>query len=199
MSVRQQEASSNQEEVAKAIDALALHQSGAVCEPGDGGDSIAPSTLAKDVPPIKRTVLVSIRASMDDLVQESGAGRWAPSEGALKSIFQQRRFTSLDGSSEAQGDLSSVVLHKLELKHAKSTFPVSVGARITAVDDNTFSSTGDAYSHIVTPQTDRPYHRSLQEDPVDLAYSFASKFPGYTALNLETKGVHQVAAKRFVL
>jgi hypothetical protein len=85
MSVRQQEASSNQEEVAKAIDALAIHQNNFAGEAGDG-DSLAPSTLAKDVPPIKRTVLVSIRASMDDLVQESGAGRWAPSEGALKSI-----------------------------------------------------------------------------------------------------------------
>ena len=76
---------------------------------------------------------------------------------------------------------------------------MSVGAKIFGVDDNTYTSTGEAYSHVVTPNTDRTYNRSLQKDPVELAYSFSSKFPGYTADNLKVKGVHEVAAKRFVL
>ena len=83
-----------------------------------------------------------------------------------------------DGSAEAQGDLQSVVLHDLTLKHAKSTFPISVGAHVFGVDASTFSSTGESFSAIFTPGTDRRYDTSLQKDPVDLAYSFSSKFPG---------------------
>merc|ERR1719359_2227190 len=41
--------------------------------------------------------------------------------------------------------------------------------------------------------------RVLQEDNTELAYEFARKFPGYTAENLDTKGIHEVAARRFCL
>lgn len=149
--------------------------------------------------PIRRGIVVSIQASLEDLVQQRSSGTWMPTVGATNAIFKQRRFTSLDGTAEAQGDLSSVVLHSIELKHAKSTFPISVGAKVFAVDHNTYASTGEAFSHVLTPNTDRTMTRTLQADPVDLAYAFAAKFPGYTAKNLATRGTHSVAAKRFVL
>ena len=89
-------------------------------------------------------------------------------------MFQARKFTSLDvrspfqtlstlcsavdldadtpvprqGATEDSGDLKAVVLHNLEIKHSKSTFPVSLGARVTAVDDQTFSATGEAFSSV---------------------------------------------------
>lgn len=47
---------------------------------------------------------------------------------ALRSIFQQRKFTSLDGAAENKGDLKSVVLHSMKLTHIKSSFPMSLGA-----------------------------------------------------------------------
>ena len=80
-----------------------------------------------------------------------------------------------DGSAEAQGDLQSVVLHDMSVKHVKSTFPVSVGANVFGVDNNTFASSGEAFSWIITPGTDRKYDHSLQKDPVEMAYSFSSK------------------------
>jgi len=46
------------------------------------------------------------------------------------------------------GDLKSVVLHDMKVTHVKSTFPVALGTRISAVDDCTFSSTGEAFSTI---------------------------------------------------
>ena len=46
--------------------------------------------------PLPRNVNVSIRASLDSLCLQKSRGTWAPSSGALKQIFQQKKFTSLD-------------------------------------------------------------------------------------------------------
>lgn len=98
----------------------------------------------------------------------------------------------LGGSAENQGDLKSVVLHKMTLGAQKSTFPVALGVRITGVDDSAYSQTGESYSMITMPMADSHVSRVLQEDNTDLAYEFARKFPGYTAENLDTKGIHEV-------
>jgi len=149
--------------------------------------------------PLKRNLVVSIRASLNDLCLSKSKGTWQPSSDALKSIFQQKKFTSLDGAADAQGDLKSVVLHDLKVQHVSSSFPVSIGARITGVDETTFSSSGDSFSMIVLPNSNSSNERTLQSDDVSLAYEFAKKFPGYTSDNLAEKGVHEVAARRFVL
>ena len=44
--------------------------------------------------------------------------------------------------------VQSVVLHDMKATHIKSTFPCSLGARVTGVDDKTYSSTGEAFSAI---------------------------------------------------
>ena len=54
----------------------------------------------------------------------------------------QRKFLDLGGSAENQGDLRSVVLHKMTLQAQKSSFPIALGVRITGVDDSAFSKTG---------------------------------------------------------
>jgi len=149
--------------------------------------------------PLKRNVVVSIKASLNDLCLQKQRGTWAPSAEALRAIFQQRKFTSLDGAAEPQGDLKSVVMHSMKIAHVRSSFPVSLGARISGVDDCTYSSTGEAFSAIVLPDSESTRDRELQADDVSLAYEFSRKFPGYTAENLAEKGVHEVNARRFVL
>jgi len=62
------------------------------------------------------------------------------------------------------------VLHNLEVSHVKSTFPVSLGARITGVDDKTYSSTGESFSTIVLPNSESNASKKLQADDVSLAY-----------------------------
>lgn len=99
--------------------------------------------------PLKRNVVVSIRASLNDLCLSKSKGTWAPSGDALKSIckkskdqtrhklyemptyttlfafaVQQKKFTSLDGAADCQGDLKSMVLHSLEVTHVSSNFPI---------------------------------------------------------------------------
>jgi len=149
--------------------------------------------------PLKRNVVVSIKASLNDMCLQKTRGTWAPSQEALRSIFQQRKFTSLDGAAEPMGDLKSVVLHNLRVQHVKSTFPMSLGARITGVDDATYTSTGEAFSSVILPNCESQRETELQSDDVSLAYEFAKKFPGYTSQNLSEKGVHEVSQRRFVL
>jgi hypothetical protein len=60
------------------------------------------------------------------------------------------------------------VLHNLEVSHVKSTFPVSLGARITGVDDKTYSSTGESFSAIVLPNSESNATKKLQADDVSL-------------------------------
>ena len=156
-----------------ALDALAtINAAQAVDAPlGEANDfsTINPSH------PLKRTVVATIRSSLDDLCLRKAKATWAPSPQALEQIFRQVKFTDLQGGNEAQGDLKSIVLHRITLRNAKSTFPVTIGAKVTGVDNQTFSITGDAYSTIVPPVSSMDTASVLQEDPVGLAYEFARK------------------------
>ena len=118
--------------------------------------------------PLTRTVTVTIRSSLNDLCLKKAKATWAPSSDAIRSILQQRKFTDLTGNSEQQGALNSVVMHELSVASHQNTFPLAVGARVTGVDDQAYSVTGDAYSHIVAPQSSTHTGRLLQKDDVSL-------------------------------
>ena len=158
--------------------------------------------------PLRRTFVTNIRASLGDLCLRKAKGTWAPSAEALRSMLQQKKVrrnapppkrtpfahaqpgsislqvTDLAGSAEMSGDLKSVVLHSMTLSSVKSDFDVPIGLKLTGVDNTTFSLTGEAYSHIVPPQTESTAARVLQKDDVALAYEFSRKFPGCKCLRL---------------
>ena len=69
-----------------------------------------------------------------------------------------------------RSDLKSVVMHSMKIAHVRSSFPVSLGARISGVDDCTYSSTGESFSSIVLPDSESTRERELQADDVSLAY-----------------------------
>lgn len=88
--------------------------------------------------PLHRTVVVSVRSSLNELCLQKTKGTWSPSSEALKSIckvtdlnastlhsvhtphshhsrilamaVQQKKYTALDGSAEVQGDLKVYML-----------------------------------------------------------------------------------------
>ena len=117
MSVRSEKAVAPTADVSAALtEASAEHQ---LAE----GNSYA---VASPENPLARNLVVSIRASLNDLCLQSEQpsihsrisasltrniastetkGTWAPSAEALKNIFQQKKFTSLDGQAESKGDL----------------------------------------------------------------------------------------------
>lgn len=162
--------------------------------------SVANSYSTQDpAHPLERTVHVTLRDTLDNLAQKRNAPTWAPSPSALKRIFQQSKFLDLGGRAERHGDMKSVVLHNVTLQNATSDFPISVGAKITGVDPSTYTLTGEAFSHVIPPKSASTSASVLQEDDVHAAYEFSRKFPGYTADNLHTKGVHEVADRNFAL
>ena len=58
----------------------------------------------------------------------------------------------------------------MQVVHSKSTFPMSLGAKITGVDDKTYSSTGEAFSTVLLPNSESHTAKKLQADDVSLAY-----------------------------
>ena len=97
--------------------------------------------------PLKRSVVVSVRASLEDLCLRKAKATWAPSAEAVGAILKQAKFVDLDGTSEKvrhpcptharllriafthqrialhpqQGDLKSVVVHKISMRNCKNT------------------------------------------------------------------------------
>ena len=51
--------------------------------------------------------------------------------------------------------------------------------KITGVDNDTYSLTGEAFSHIASPNSTSATPRKLQEDDVALAYEFSRKFRSF--------------------
>ena len=71
--------------------------------------------------PLKRSVVVSVRASLEDLCLRKAKATWSPSAEATAAILKQQKFIDLAGTSEKQGDLKSVVLHKIAMRNVKSS------------------------------------------------------------------------------
>ena len=76
----------NTEDLAKSMSVLGA-DSAQLSAHSDGEPMPAPA-LNADAAPITRNVVVQIRASLNDLVQESSSARWQPTEGALNSICE---------------------------------------------------------------------------------------------------------------
>ncbi len=62
----------------------------------------------------------------------------------------------------------SVVLHSLTLSNVSSDFAVPIGMKMTGVDNTAYSLTGEAFSHVVPPNTSTSTSRVMQSDDVAL-------------------------------
>lgn len=149
--------------------------------------------------PLRRTIVATVRATISELITKSNAAVWSPSEAQCDKMFKQRKFTTMNGNTAMLGDLRSVVLHSATATTMRSTFPVAVGASITGVDETYFSSTGRPFSLMAIAETTSTTPIKLQEEDVTVAYDFASRYPGFTADNLESNGIYAVPARKFVL
>lgn len=100
MSVRSDKAPMNPNMIAPGMEAMAMAEGASTDQPLAEGNSYS---TASPENPLTRNVVVSIKASLNDFCLQKTRGTWAPSQEALRSIFQQRRFTTLDGSAEPMG------------------------------------------------------------------------------------------------
>jgi len=117
----------------------------------------------------------------------------------IAAILRQPRFQNLQGDVSTEGDLRSILLHKMSLHEVGSNWPLSIGTRITGVDNDTFTLNGSRFATVVPPDTYNSNTRVLQEDDITTARSFAKQFPGYTSNNISSKGVTHVDGRHSVL
>jgi len=127
--------------------------------------------------PLTRTLNVSIRGNLSDMTSNPSLSVWQPTQEALATIFQKAKYTNLKGSMENKGDLKSAILHSVSVKSVQSDFPFALGAKITGVDESTFTRSGKSYSTVFMPKESSHTHRILQKDNVEVAYDFASRYP----------------------
>ena len=107
-----------------ALNAATVIQDAASVDAGLGeGNSFTTSTPDN---PLNRELVVSIRASLNQLCLQKNRGTWAPTGTALKQIFQQKKFVSLDGSADQQGDLKERYTYLENSKLAKPVAPITV-------------------------------------------------------------------------
>jgi hypothetical protein len=83
MSVRQEKPSTPGSAVSAIVDAA--HAADSTTAEGNSFNIASPDN------PLKRHVVVSIKASLNDFCLQKSRGTWAPSQEALRSIFQQRK------------------------------------------------------------------------------------------------------------
>ena len=62
----------------------------------------------------------------------------------------------------------SVVLHSLTLSNVASDFSVPIGMKCSGVDNTAYSLTGEAFSHVVPPNSSTSTARVMQSDDVAL-------------------------------
>ena len=149
--------------------------------------------------PHTRTFFVEINATLKDLCLQANKSTWKPTAAVVEAALTQKKFNNLNGEMKQCGNLKSVVMHDFSVSNLSSNLDVAVGANISSVDANVHAANGASYSMVVPPNASIANQVSIQKDSVDLAYEFAEKFSGYTADNLDEKGVHKVPQRNFVL
>lgn len=127
--------------------------------------------------PLKRTVVVGIRATLGELTTTPNRAQWSPSPDTIKAIYQPKQYVNLSGQHEPTGDIKSVVVHSIEARSVSSTFPIALGAEITGVDRKYYSSIGSAYSMVTLPNQKSASPTVLQKEDPRVAYDFAARYP----------------------
>jgi hypothetical protein len=65
--------------------------------------------------PLKRSVVVSVRASLDDLCLRKAKATWSPSAAATAAILKQQKFIDLQGTSEKVSRYRACIVPPLPL------------------------------------------------------------------------------------
>jgi len=171
------------------------------------GNQLAPApfsmegtnTLAMRGDPQSRNLCFSMESVLKQFCSNQEVSIWSPTESTCNSIFKNTQFDSLSGSTKMVGDTKAAIVHDIILTESQNTSSFPVGLNITNVDEQFYSRTGKSFARILLPNSTNTSPIVLQENNVDVAYAFNEQFPGYTAENVSTKGVHPVNDRRFYL
>ena len=151
---------------------------------------------------ITRRFNVRISGSLDEWnKQGSLAATWTPINGKAGEVFGIHDvFESRPDAGVAASVLQSAVLHKLTILEQKNDFPCSIGVSISCIPSEEMTNTGQRYAITALPNSHNTTPCvcfSAAESETD-GHAWRSKYPQYTAQNLEEHGVLSVAGQPFV-
>ena len=147
----------------------------------------------------RRVITAEISGSLAKLgAGGAGAATWKIDSQAIEHVFSPKT-SEVNGNRDQTSDLKNVVLHGVELLGVQSTFPVTLGLKISGVEGKHYTQTGEQFSHIVMAGQNWSGHEYLTKPEEALVNSdYLQKYPGMTVDNLRTKHVVRVPDEQFV-
>ena len=151
---------------------------------------------------ITRRFNVHISGAISDWnTHGSRAATWTPVNGKHGEIFGINDvFESQPDASTTAAVLQSAVLHKLTVLEQKNDFPCNLGVTISCIPSEELTNTGQRYAITALPNSHNSTPCvcfSAAESETD-GHVWRSRYPNYTAQNLEEHGVLSVAGQPFV-
>ena len=151
---------------------------------------------------ITRRFNVHISGAISDWnTHGSRAATWTPMNGKHGEIFGINDvFESQPDASTTAAVLQSAVLHKLTVLEQKNDFPCNLGVTISCIPSEELTNTGQRYAITALPNSHNSTPCvcfSAAESETD-GHVWRSRYPNYTAQNLEEHGVLSVAGQPFV-
>jgi hypothetical protein len=151
---------------------------------------------------ITRRFNVHISGAIKDWnVHGAKAATWAPVNGKHGEVFGLNDvFESQPDANTTASVLQGAVLHKLTVLEQKNDFPCNIGVTISCIPSEELTNTGQRYAITALPNSHNTTPCvcfSAAESETD-GHVWRSRYPNYTAQNLEEHGVLSVAGQPFV-
>ena len=146
---------------------------------------------------ITREVLVEIRGSLAKLASSGQTARWGVDECA-HDIFQASATDKGFAHCAGDCDISNAVLHRLQIKNVRSTFPCAVGVNISGVAGKSFCKEGKAFAQLVLQDTVSNVATPLVTPDEMTNSEYLKKYPGMTRQNLSKVGIVSVPGEDYV-
>lgn len=151
---------------------------------------------------ITRRFNVHISGSLDRWNREGSlAASWTPANGKAGEVFGLNDvFESTPDAGLAASVLQSAVLHKLTVLETKNSFPCNIGVTISCIPSEEMTNTGHRYAITTLPESHNTTPCvcfTAAESETD-GHAWRSKYPHYTAQNLEEHGVLSIAGQPYV-
>ena len=166
--------------------------------------NVAPvaATAPKQQYLITRRFNVHVTGSMTDFQNQGPqSASWTPMNGKAGEVFGINDvFESTPDAGLAASVLQSAVLHKLTVLEQKNEFPCNIGVTISCIPSEEMTKTGQRYAITALPDAHNatPCVCFSAAESETEGHEWRSRFPSYTAQNLEEQGVLSVQGQPFV-
>ena len=151
---------------------------------------------------ITRRFNVHISGSLQNFQSQGPqSASWTPMAGKAGEVFGINDvFDSTPDAGLAASVLQGAVLHKLTVLEQKNEYPCNIGVTISCIPAEEMTKAGQRYAITALPETHNSTPCvcfSAAESETD-GHEWRSRFPSYTAQNLEEQGVLSVQGQPFV-